>query len=255
MENKLAVISQFKTHEHSASDALIRQWLFRFGVEHKEDVAPRLPVWLERFGGMKPEALEPLFRKALDTCKFFPKVSDILEFVEQVKSSAIEEGAARKWDRVLSYAVRRSPDIPDKNPPRISEQTRRAISAAGGLDFIRDCDQESLQWARKRFIEAFVRFAELQQEQFLLPDGEVKTLLAGVAETKALPEAGVSFDELHQRGLNYAKRFSAPNPRIVPRVIFEPAHVVDVEGRRRELARQAELVTAKYAQEAVQAVG
>ena len=70
MENKPAVISPSKTPRPSDSAALIREWLFRFGVEHKEDVAPRLPLWLEAFGSMDAKLLERLFSRALKTCKF-----------------------------------------------------------------------------------------------------------------------------------------------------------------------------------------
>jgi hypothetical protein len=79
-----------------------------------------------------------------------------------------------------------SPDFSPKNPRPISERTQRAINAAGGLDFIRECDAEALTWARKRFLESYVRWGELQQDQFMLPDGEVKSLFAEAAQ-KLLP--------------------------------------------------------------------
>jgi len=195
MESKLVPISQFKTQEHSASDALIRQWLFRFGVEHKEDVAPRLPLWLERFGGMRPEVLEPLFRKALDTCKFFPKVSDILELVEHTKGAADEEAAARKWEQVREQIrLHYSPDLPWKGP-RIHERTRRAINAAGGMAYLSECVGTDLVFARQRFIESYLRWDELKQDEYLLPEGELKKILAGVAQSKALPSSSPSFAE------------------------------------------------------------
>jgi hypothetical protein len=247
MESKLAVISQSKTQEPSASDALVRERLFRFGVNFEKDVAPVLPLWLEAFGGMKPETLEPLFRKALNACKFFPKIADILEHVEHAKENASEEEAAQKWTWVLEYIrLHWNPDIPPRNAPRISERTGRAIRAAGGFAYIADCDLESKQWARKRFIESYVRYGELQQEQYLLPDGELRNLLADVAQTKALPSSATTFEELHQRGLAYAKQIGAPKPRIVPNAKPEPSRVVDVEGRRKELARQAEIIAQRY---------
>jgi hypothetical protein len=206
MENKLAVISQSKTQERSASDSLIREWLFRFGVNFEKDVAPVLPLWLEAFGGMNPETLEPLFKKALMACKFFPRIADILEQVEHAKGNAAEEAAAQKWSEVLTYVrLEFNPDIPPcpacfqreqcdrHNPPRIyrqiGERTQRAINAAGGLAYIADCEPEEKQWARKRFIEQYIRYGELEQEQFLLPEGELKKLLAGAAETKSLVRA------------------------------------------------------------------
>src|SRR5208283_4005621 len=42
MENQPLLLSHCEMREHLGStDQLIREWLFRFGVEHKEDVAPR----------------------------------------------------------------------------------------------------------------------------------------------------------------------------------------------------------------------
>jgi hypothetical protein len=179
------VISQSKMQELSASDALIRQWLLRFSIEHREDVAPRLPLWLEAFGAMDAAVLEKLFSRALKKCKFFPKVADILECVEDVKKKAGDEEAAQKWTAVLEHIRREwSPDIPSKR--RISERTQRAINAAGGLAYIADCEPESKQWARKRFIEAYVSWGELQQDGYLLPPGEVRDLLAECAASKSV---------------------------------------------------------------------
>jgi hypothetical protein len=80
-----------------------------------------------------------------------------------------------------------SPDYAPRNPRPISERTRRAIAAAGGLDFIRECDPDALTWARKRFLESYVRYGELEQDKYLLPDGELKTLIAETAQ-KLLPQ-------------------------------------------------------------------
>jgi len=82
--------------------------------------------------------------------------------------------------------VRRSPDIPDRNPPRIKEQTRQAINAAGGLRHIRECNSEALQWAKKGFIEAYLRWAELEQDKYLLPEGEIRTQIEQLGEAKCL---------------------------------------------------------------------
>ena len=106
MENQPLPISLCKTQEHSGStDQLIREWLFRFGVEHKEDVAPRLPVWLESFSEIEAIVLEALFKRAMRTCKFFPKVSEILEPMHTAKKAALPEEASVAWQKVLSYST------------------------------------------------------------------------------------------------------------------------------------------------------
>lgn len=247
---------------YSKLESLISKWIVRFalnaGVALDASAQANYRVlWLEGFSDVTSDRLEAAFAACLrsHTFKNMPTIGDVRQHLEKAKSNACEEAAGRKWAQVLEYIrLHYSPDIPPKNAPRITERTQGAINAAGGLAYLADCEPEAKQWARKRFIESYVRYGELQQEQFLLPDGEIKKLLAGVAEAKALPGAGASFAELHDRGLAYAKQLAAPRPRIVPSAAPETVRVVDVEGRRRELARQAELIKAKYSRrEAVQA--
>jgi hypothetical protein len=190
MGSQLQPISPSETQERLASNGLIREWLFRFGVEHKEDVAPRLPLWLEAFGGMKPATLERLFRQALKTCRFFPKVSDILAPLEN--SLAAQNDAELKWQRVLDYIrLYYSPDTPggvSRGAPKITERTVTAIRAAGGLAWIADCPLDKLQWAKKAFCESYTAWETLKRNEFLLPDGPLKDLITGAAGEKVLPE-------------------------------------------------------------------
>src|SRR6266404_4880725 len=101
-ESKALQTLPCKTQERSDSTSqLIREWLFRFGVEHKEDIAPRQPVWLEAFGKIDAAILERLFIRAFKVCKFFPKVSEILEPLESAEKNAAPEAAEVAWERVL----------------------------------------------------------------------------------------------------------------------------------------------------------
>jgi hypothetical protein len=187
-ESKALQTLPCKTQEHSDStDALIREWLFRFGVEHKEDVAPRLPLWLEAFGGMDADTLEKLFRRAIRSCKFFPRVAEILEPIES--SPLGQQEAELKWTRVLDYCrIYVTPDLPVPSyAPKITERTMTAIRAAGGLYWIQSCPSDDLVWAKKAFIESYAAWAVLKRDEYLLPDGPVKNLIAGIAEVKELP--------------------------------------------------------------------
>jgi hypothetical protein len=154
------------------SDSLIREWLFRFGVEHNVEVAPRLPLWLEAFGGIEPATLERLFRQAIKTCKFFPKVSDVLQPIEDSPIARAE--AEAKWSRVLDYVrVYYSPDLPggiSRGAPHVTERTMTAIRAAGGLVWLNECSREQLVWAKKGFCESYVSWKTLERDQYLLPD-------------------------------------------------------------------------------------
>lgn len=256
MESQLLRITQGNKPEPSAlTEKLIREWLFRFAIEHKEDAAPRVPLWIEAFGGMDPEILESLFKKALKTCRFFPKVSEILAPLETVKQAALPEEASEAWQRVL--AIRRehyNPDVPQylsATLALLSERTQRAARAAGVFREFESTD-DLHTWAKKRFIESYLAWDKIEENEFLLPDGDLKNLLAEVAVTKALP---ISARELPKR-LPYtptiaAQRESAREASAPPAApIRETPQVIDFEGRSAELQRQAKLIREKYPTEA-----
>jgi hypothetical protein len=187
-------------------------------------------TWEEGFADIDAGRLKAAFVACLrsHTFKTIPTLGDIRQHLQKAEHNAIEEQAAQKWDGVVGYAERLSPDICEKNPRRISEQTRRAINAAGGLDYIRECDMESLQWARKRFVEAYVRYAELRQDEYLLPPGEARNLLAACAAEKSVVRVLEATDD----------RPSVPKPpkildsRPIPPAVNEPTRVANSEGRR-----------------------
>jgi len=174
-------------------------------------------IWQEGFEDLSYSVLEAAFRKALGTCKFWPvKVADIRENVDRVHETAVSEAADLEWQRVLD--LRRmywSPDMPggfSRGMPKLAERVDRAVRASGVFK-LQDCEPEALHvWAKKRFIESYLAWAELEQEQFLLPDGELKDLLAGVAETKALPAPEVCFEDLHKHGLRYSEQIREAAP-------------------------------------------
>lgn len=207
MENQLLPISPCEPQETSAStDKLIRQWLFRFAVEHKEDIAPRLPLWLEAFGGMDAAILEKLFTQALKTCRFFPKVADILAPIQKAEETAAPQAAEKEWERVLELRRRYwNPDMPggfSRGMPRLSERVEQAARAAGVFRDFESVDSLHV-WAKKRFIASFVAYGELEQDGFLLPDGEIKNLLAQCTQTKALPAPSGDWGDLRKRGEAY----------------------------------------------------
>lgn len=136
---------------------------------------------------MDADALDKLFQRAIRACKFFPRVADILEPIEN--SPAPQTEANLKWDKVLDYCrLYVTPDLPVPSyAPKITERTMTAIRAAGGLLWIQSCPTDDLVWAKKAFVESYTDWATLKRDEYLLPDGPVKNLIAGVAEVKALP--------------------------------------------------------------------
>ena len=254
--------------EPSAStDSLIREWLFRFGVEHKEDVAPRLPLWLEAFDGIDPETLESLFRRALKSCLFFPKISEILKPIQKAEQSAMREAAEEAWQQVL--AIRRehyNPDMPQaltRCLGQLSERVRQAARAAGVFREFESVEGLHV-WAKKHFIESFSASGELERDQFLLPDGHIKNLLADLGQAKALPGPSHNWDECRTAGESYRERVAtqgvpglSPEERLriadelaaaARKVLEQPRErvVVVSDENRDALRHQAELIRARY---------
>lgn len=177
-----------------SSDSVIREWLFIFATEHREDLAPRLPIWLEAFGGMDPQVLTKLFQRAFTRCKFFPKVSEILEPLNNAEKNAAPEAAEIAWERVMDIRRRHwNPDMPahfQRACAGLSERVRVAARAAGiWRDFTEDeyASGALHTWAKKKFVESFLAWGE--RDEYFIPDGEIKNLIYGVAEKKALLSA------------------------------------------------------------------
>lgn len=148
-------------------------------------------MWEDAFSDLSPQVLETAFRKTLQTCKFWPvKVADIREHIYRTKETASTEAADLEWQRVL--AIRRTeynPDLPQylaRALARLPDRVQRAARAAGVFREFESTD-DLHTWAKKRFIESFLAWEEIEENQFLLPDGELKNMLAEVATAKALP--------------------------------------------------------------------
>ncbi len=229
-----------------------------------EITAPLVGVWVEVLSAHTPEVLAPLFRKVLQTFKAeygrtFPTPADVLEPVAKAEKAATPEAAERAWKRVLD--IRRlhyNPDIPGpltRELAKLPERIRQAARAAGIFREFTESEYESgalHTWGKKRFVESFTAYSDIEQNGFALPEGEIKSLLKDFAETKALPYA-VDWEALRERGEEYrASLHSEPCKSVRALPIREPS-VVDVEGRRKELARQAEQILTKFAKEAVHA--
>jgi hypothetical protein len=100
--------------------------------------------------------------------------------------------------------------------------------------------QNPTLWTLRRFIESHLRWDELKQNEYLLPEGEVKKLLAGTART-----VSVSYLlESPRAPVSTSTRLPSPVP--VTPLEPEPVRVMDVEGRLRDLRAQAGLMKQKY---------
>ncbi len=198
----------------STIDSLISEWVAKLAINAGAALDAKTQgvycsLWLEGLGDLSPGVLRAAFQKTLRECAYWPvKVADIRKHVSRAESNATAEAAEQAWERVLECRrVYWSPDLPggfSRGMPKLSDRVATAARAAGvWRDFP---TTEALQvWAKKVFIESFIAWGEAEQDKFLLPDGEIKNLLAGVAETKALRAPEVCFEDLHKRGLQYAE--------------------------------------------------
>jgi hypothetical protein len=211
-------------------------------------------VWLKGLDDLPYSVLEAAFKKALQTCKFWPvKVADIRECVDHTRENALAEAADLEWQRVLELRrVYWCPDMPggfSRGMPQLSERVQRACRAAG---VFREFTAEEFEngalhtWAKKRFIESYLAWEELDRDQFLLPDGALKNLLASTAQAKALPPLQpVSFEELHERGLRYAAEIATPAPSQRKVAVVRPIREKSEVELAEELRRQKEALAAR----------
>jgi len=173
-----------------SSDA-IRQFLVKAGeVYGKQITAPLVSIWIEALEPYPVETLAPLFRKVFATCKFFPTPAEVLEPLQVVKEAALPEEASAAWQKVLD--IRRlewypeHPQYAARALAKLPERVQRAARAAGVFQEISEPDQLHV-WKKKTFLESYLRWNELEEGKFLLPDGELKTMLSDVASAKAIP--------------------------------------------------------------------
>ena len=167
-----------KPSELPSKSQLIREWLAKLAMNAGQALdATALAVyqalWEEGFEDLDYRVLEVAFRKTLRECKFWPvKVADVRERVDRTRETAVSTAADLEWQRVLD--LRRlywNPDMPGgfyRGMPKLSERVDRAARASG-IFRLQDCEPDQIHvWARKRFIESYLAWAELEQDQFLL---------------------------------------------------------------------------------------
>ena len=224
-------------------ESLIEEWIPKLAINagaalDAKTQAVYRSIWLEGLGDLSPRVLLAAFQKTLRECAYWPvKVADIRKHVSTAETNAVNVAAERAWERVLE--LRRlywNPDMPggfSRGMPQLSERVKQACRAAGVFREVESVNDLHV-WARERFIESYLAWAELEQDQFLLPDGELKNLLAGVAETKVLPPSQVSFDDLHARGLRYAEQVKAAAPLIAISEKARPARLWASKEEREE---------------------
>lgn len=177
-------------------NALVREWVTRFALNAGAALdATALGVftamWEDAFSDLSYQVLESALRKTLQICKFWPvKVADIREHIDSTKETALAEAADLEWQKVLTLRrLHYNPDMPQhlaRHVRGLSERTQSACRASGVFREFESTEQLHT-WAKKRFVESYLAWETLEQGQFLLPEGELRNLIADLAKTKAIP--------------------------------------------------------------------
>jgi hypothetical protein len=246
MENSLATTSQEQTSpQRDLSSNAIREFLVMAGEVYRQTITPaQVGVWVETLKHHPVEKLAVMFRRTLETFKAeygrtFPVIADVLQHAEAIKESTTNEAAEVAWKQMLDIRrVSYNPDLPQgltRALRGIPERVRRAARAAG--IFQEHASVEALHvWAKKTFVESFLRWDDVAENERLLPDGEIKELLAGVYSAKALPAPPSDFRELHTRGLEYSVSLRQSSPELSPEARLLAADQL-AEAARRIIAR------------------
>ena len=141
-------------------------------------------IWEEGFEDLDYRVLEVAFRKTLRGCKFWPvKVADVRTHIDQANAKGLQLEAEEAW-RVWVKQVDRHyhPDLGwDRGTPQLPAITEHAARAAGGAFWVSICPESDMQWARKRFLEAYTLAHETGQVQNLLTRGKARKILASLA--------------------------------------------------------------------------
>jgi hypothetical protein len=212
------------TEPPSALEELIEEWLPKLAVNagaalNAKTQAVYRAIWIEGLGDLAPQVLRAAFQETLRECAYWPvRVADIRKHVAHAESNATDEAAEKAWQRVLEIRrVHWNPDIPgpfNRAIARLSERVRQAARAAGVFRDFESVDALHT-WAKKRFVESFVAYREPKQDEFLLPDGEIRNLLLELAKTKMLPAPSQDWSECRARGEAYRSQLATQGPPVL----------------------------------------
>ena len=162
---------------------MIRKWIVVFGELFARDItAPLVDSWCNLLEDIEPNLLMKACECAAKTCKFFPTPADVRSQIDHCNMRGMQLEAEDAWPCALDWVQRYfHPDIGvARGAPELPAATQHAIIAAGGMRWIAGCPESELQWAKKRFVEDFMRIHETRQSQNLLTRPEARRILANL---------------------------------------------------------------------------
>jgi hypothetical protein len=192
--------SESRSNQPTSRQSLIDDWLTRLAVNSGVPLEPGtravyIKLWTESLADLDDAKLNAAFQKTLLTwvSEFgkagkLPTVGDIRGHLDATAKKELASRADLEWQKLLDY-IRRYywADGPwEHKAPKLPERVRVSANAAGGLAYLNECDRESLQWAKKRFVESYTAWEEMKKDQWLLPEGTLRNILLEEASEKAL---------------------------------------------------------------------
>ena len=147
-------------------------------VLYDKDVSPVLrKIYWEVLSTYSDEEVKFMFNQAVANCKFFPKPSELIQFIKTIKQEQkqLEEiTSLEAWGMVMSgLEYGRVPE---------DEKIQQAIRRLGGWDYLKGKTYDDLHWLEKRFVEHYNQIEESQKYGEL--DWPNSKLLTGDISTK-----------------------------------------------------------------------
>jgi hypothetical protein len=165
----------------------VREGLLRLATLYDRDVTePMEALWMESLAGVDSRLAETALRHLEKTfiptmaCPF-PVPAHILNLLKDAQSTECAADAERAWQTSMAVILHLyHPDIGWHGPP-LEGRERRAVEAAGGLRYLYAIPDDKLVWAKKAFIECYLRDDRLEKSAPLLAP-ELRPLLSEAAK-------------------------------------------------------------------------
>jgi hypothetical protein len=111
----------------------------------------------------------------------FPTPAHFFQLLATTEQATRVVLAEQAWEFSMAW-VRRyyRPDCRDMERPELPRLHSMCLNAAGASAYVSDCTLEELAWAKKRFIEAYSNFCELQHDEEFISNDEAKKIVEGL---------------------------------------------------------------------------
>jgi hypothetical protein len=208
-----------------------------------EAVNQILMVYVAALSDLGVERLSEACKIATQRARFFPKPADIRDCVTNAMEKQVLILAEDAWQRSQKWIhAYWHPDVGYvKGAPQLEAEIEYAMRAAGGIPYLWSANGEALMWAKKRFVESFVRVDVLQSQERLLSSAEAKNILA--TARAGAPRAALSLGAAEpEHELTDADRAAIASGLEK----HQASRAIDFDARKKELDRQKAVVLKRF---------